>query len=87
MKIKYIGKFQKHFELRIKPHPNLINRFQERVELFVKDSSNSILKNHTLKDKKGNLKAFSITGDIRVIYSVKDDDAYFIDIGSHNQVY
>lgn len=87
MNIKYIGKFQKHFELRIKPHSSLVNRFQERVELFVKDSSNPILKNHVLKGKKSGLKAFSITGDIRVIYFVKDDDAYFIDIGSHNQVY
>lgn len=85
--IKYIGKFQKHFDLRIKPKINLVKKFQERVEIFTKDFNNPILKNHQLKGEKSQLKAFSITGDVRVIYFIKGDDAYFIDIGSHNQVY
>lgn len=87
MNIKYIGKFQKHFDLRVKSRTNLVKRFQERVKLFIKDPDNPILKNHQLKGEKSQLETFSITGDIRVIYFVKGDDAYFIDIGSHNQVY
>lgn len=87
MNIKYIGRFQKHFDIRIKPHTNLVKRFQERVDLFIKDFDNPILKDHQLKGEKSQLKAFSITGDIRVIYFVKEGNAYFIDIGSHNQVY
>lgn len=87
MNIKYIGKFQKHFDLRIKPHTNLVKKFRKRAGIFTKDFDDPILKNHQLKGEKSQLMAFSITGDIRVIYFVKDGDAYFIDIGSHNQVY
>jgi len=85
--IKYIGKFQKHFDLRVKSRTNLVKRFHERVNLFIKDPSNPILKNHQLKGEKSQLKAFSITGDIRITYFVKGEDVYFIDVGSHNQVY
>ncbi|MDP3733263.1 MAG: type II toxin-antitoxin system YafQ family toxin [Candidatus Daviesbacteria bacterium] len=87
MNIKYIGKFQKRFNLRIKPKPNLIRKFQDRVEIFSKDPQDIVLKDHQLRGEKNELRAFSITGDIRVIYFVKGEDAYFIDIGSHNQVY
>lgn len=87
MNIRYIGKFQKHFDLRIKPHTNLVKKFQERVGIFTKDFDDPILKDHQLRGEKSQLRAFSITGNIRVIYFVKDGDAYFIDIGSHNQVY
>jgi len=32
--------------------------------------------------------AFSITGDIRVIYQkISDEEIILVDIGSHNQVY
>lgn len=87
MNIKYIGRFQKHFDLRIKPHTNLVKKFQERVGIFTQDFNNPILKNHQLQGEKSQLRAFSITGNIRVIYFVKGEDAYFIDIGSHSQVY
>lgn len=32
-------------------------------------------------------RAFWITGDIRVVYRVRGDTVYFLDIGTHNQVY
>ena len=87
MNIKYIGKFQKHFDLRIKPNSNLVRKFQDRVEIFTRDPRDPVLKDHQLKGKKNELRAFSTTGDIRLIYFVKWEDVYFIDVGSHNQVY
>ena len=85
--IKYIGRFQKHFNSRIRPKPKLIRKFQDRIEIFIKDPHDPVLKDHQLKGEKNELRAFSITGDIRVTYFVKGEDAYFIDIGTHNQVY
>lgn len=87
MKIKYIGKFVKHFEQRIKPRPQLVSRFNERVSLFLDSPRSPLLKDHQLKGKKHNMRSFSITGNIRVIYYMENGDAYFVDIGSHNQVY
>lgn len=87
MKIYYYKKFVKHLDQRIKPNFNLYQKFQDRVQIFITDPNNPILNNHQLKGRKQNYRSFSITGDIRVIYYQTEDYVYFIDIGSHNQVY
>ncbi len=88
MKIDLHPEFKKSYKKRIAKIPNLIERTAQRIELFQNDHSNPILKDHVLKGKKHNLKAFSITGDIRIIYLQTSEDAViFLDIGTHNQVY
>ena len=79
--------FKKIYKKRILPHKNLDQRFEERHNLFIQDPKNSLLKDHALTGSKKGLRAFSITGDIRVVYYIKANTAYFIDIGTHNQVY
>ncbi len=63
-------------------------KFRERVKRFESDRTDPILKDHALVGKKSGYRAFSVTGDIRVVYKMKDGDtALLVDIGSHNQVY
>jgi len=45
------------------------------------------LHDHALTGKLAGKRAFSIAGDIRVIYVEFDDFIVFLDIGTHNQVY
>lgn len=85
--IRYVGNFIKHFSKRIEPFTNLSQKFDERIKVFLTDSSHPILKDHQLKGDKIGLRSFSITGDIRVVYYIKEDCIYFVDIGTHNQVY
>lgn len=87
VKIRYVGNFIKHFNKRIEPHPNLSQKFDERIKLFLASPNHPILKDHQLKGNKISFRAFSITGDIRVVYYTKEDFVYFVDIGTHNQVY
>ena len=87
MRIVHRKQFLKHFNKRIKPYPNLYSRFKERVKLFLDSPTNPVLQDHQLKGAKTEFRAFSITGDIRIIYSKGEDYIYFIDIGTHNQVY
>jgi mRNA-degrading endonuclease YafQ of YafQ-DinJ toxin-antitoxin module len=88
MQLKKSSSFAKHFKKRILPSSVLEAKFQERLALFLTDRSNPVLRDHKLIGKQGNLRAFSVTGDVRVIYIlVSDDLALFVDIGSHNQVY
>ena len=63
------------------------DKLKERTRLFEKNPNSPLLKNHPLRGDKLGLRSFSISGDIRVIYYVKDNVAYFVDIGTHNQVY
>lgn len=63
-------------------------QFGERLEIFIKDPQNSVLKVHTLKGNLTGRRAFSITGDYRVIYRIVGDDTVkLLDIGRHGQVY
>lgn len=88
MIVKHSKHFHKSYKLRIKPYPKIRKRFEERVKLFMKDPGNPILKDHKLVGKMRTFKAFSITGDIRVIYFQETElTAIFIDVGTHNQVY
>ncbi len=66
---------------------NLEKWLAERVNLFKKDWINLVLKDHGLTGRMQGLRAFSIAGDIRVVYVETESYFEFLDIGSHNQVY
>jgi len=80
--------FLKSYQKRIQPFPKLDKQFTARLKLFKDDTKNQILRDHALEGEKQDYRAFSITGDIRVVYSLLDENtALFVDVGSHNQVY
>lgn len=87
MIIEYNKTFLKNYKKRISSNLSLVDHFQKRIKLFISDRKNPILKDHALKGKMTKMRAFSITGDIRVIYTIFNDTIYFFDIGTHNQVY
>jgi addiction module RelE/StbE family toxin len=61
--------------------------FAKRLRLFKENLNHPLLRDHQLTGKLEGHRAFSITGDIRVVYYIHEETAYFIDIGTHNQVY
>lgn len=79
--------FKKYYHKRISPYKKLDEQFRLRRKLFISDPGNPILKDHSLSGKMKGHRSFSITGDIRVIYYVHEGIAYFVNIGTHNQVY
>ena len=88
MKIRLYRSFKKSYKSRVASHKNLAQRTADRIALFKSDRLNLILKDHALSGAKREFRAFSITGDIRIIYlPVSEDEVIFIDIGTHNQVY
>jgi len=87
MKIYFTKNFKKTYAKRIQPHKNLEKRFEERYDLFVENPKYTQLLDHPLTGKLRGYRAFSITGDIRVVYKIINFIAYFYDIGTHNQVY
>lgn len=87
MTVYYHRNFTKVFKTRIAHNPALVGKFEERLELFLKDPANPLLKDHALRGSKANYRAFSLTGDIRVIYERVEDGISLYNIGTHNQVY
>lgn len=81
-------KFKKAFKKRINLNPTLVSRTNKRIDLFRQNPFYPILRNHPLTGGQNGLRAFSITGDIRIIYQPIDEQhVRLLDIGSHNQVY
>lgn len=87
MEIRYTRQFIKLFNKRIGNKTSLIQKFHNRIKLFRTNPKDPLLRDHRLQGKKRSLRAFWVTGDIRVVYFIKGGSAYFIDIGTHNQVY
>lgn len=87
MIVKLHKRFRKHYKLRILPNKTLDKRFDERYDLFVENPANPVLNDHPLTGKFKGYRAFSITGDIRVIYKIETSAIRFYDVGTHNQVY
>ena len=87
MQVKYHKKFKKNYKKRIASNKKLVNRFHKRLEIKIKTPSHFILKDHQLAGKLKQFRSFSITGNIRAIYKIKNNTIELYDIGTHNQVY
>jgi addiction module RelE/StbE family toxin len=85
MKIDLHRNFKKKFK---KLSPKIKRNYFERVELFLKDSFNPLLDNHSVGYIYPNWRSINITGDYRVLFEPKDDDGViFMKIGTHSELY
>ena len=63
-------------------------RFWTRIEWFAADPFDPRLRTHKLSGELSDLWSFSIAYDVRVVFYFTDDEqAVFVDIGSHDEVY
>ncbi len=79
--------FRKHFKTRILSNKSLVQKFNNRLSMFLENPQNPVLKDHQLTGGKKEFRSFWIAGDVRVLYKVDGDRIVLFDIGSHNQVY
>jgi mRNA-degrading endonuclease YafQ of YafQ-DinJ toxin-antitoxin module len=79
--------FENNFKKRIGPSPKLVSQFSNRLDLFIVGKRGAPLNDHALTGRLNGKRAFSVTGDIRVIYEETANEFIFLDVGTHNQVY
>lgn len=84
IELSYSERFKKRFKKLPKP---IKKRFKERLKLFLDNPTHSLFKSHPLKGNLLGLRAFSLSGDYRVLYKIGHNSIHFVDIGTHNQVY
>ncbi|HEY6327726.1 MAG TPA: type II toxin-antitoxin system mRNA interferase toxin, RelE/StbE family [Blastocatellia bacterium] len=88
MEIAFSSSFKKALRKRIASDPGVEARFWERVEMFKTNPFDPRLRTHKLSGKLKDLWSFGVEYDLRVIFHFVDDQrAYFIDIGTHKEVY
>jgi addiction module RelE/StbE family toxin len=77
--------FKKQFK---KIPPKVQEQFFERVELFLRDKFNPILKHHSVEWAYPGWWSINITGDWRALYEPTNKDiVVFMKIGTHSQLY
>ena len=74
---------------KIKQHDQkLTKKIEKQLLLFQSNPKHPSLRTHKLTGKQGEAWSISITMSIRMVYTISDEGtAYFIDIGSHDEVY
>ena len=84
MKISFSRNFIKQAR---KLNPELRTKIQEKMELFSSNPIHPSLRNHQLRGKYKNYRSIDITGDLRVLYLQRGDEAIFDTVGTHSQLY
>jgi len=81
--------FTENFKKKFNKLPGKIqDKFEKRLDMFIKTPSHPFLKVHPLRGNLIGYRAFSVTGDYRVVYKLIDkNSAKFISIGTHAQAY
>jgi addiction module RelE/StbE family toxin len=63
------------------------SKVDERLRLFVRDQSHVSLNNHALRGEWLGCRSINITGDYRAIYEPCPNEAHFIAVGTHHELY
>lgn len=63
-------------------------QFDERLLMFVTESTNPLLHVHALHGEFAGLQSFNVNADVRVIFTKQDDTVVLlVAIGTHSQLY
>jgi addiction module RelE/StbE family toxin len=85
MKIILHKRFEKQY---VKLRPADKEKFKNRRNIFLINPFDSTLNNHALAGKYEGYRSINITGDLRAVYTLIDNDtAFFVAIGTHSQLY
>lgn len=85
MKVVFSKQFKKQYK---KLSPQLQKQVKIRLELWKIQPNDPTLRNHRLKGKLSHLYSINITGDVRALYEVIDNEVYVYQmIGTHSQLY
>lgn len=85
MEIRYSRAFTKSFKRLSKV---LQQRVIARQKLFREDRHHPLLKDHALSGEFDGCRSFSVTGDVRVVYTfIGTENVAFMHIGTHHELY
>ncbi len=85
MRVFFHNNFDKQFS---KLRTSEKKKAKERLQLFSENPLNPILENHPLKGKYTDYRSINITGDIRAIYKLlNENECVFVDVDTHSNLY
>lgn len=77
--------FDRNLKKILKNNPKLKKRIQKQIELLSTNPKHPSLRLHKLSGE--NNWSISVTGDIRIVFTIEDKRILFNRIGTHEEVY
>ncbi len=88
MKAKFSPYVQKTINQIYKKNKKLAGKIQKQILLFESNPKHPSLRLHKLSGTLDNMWSLSISTSIRMVYRlINHETAYFVDIGTHDEVY
>lgn len=88
MRAKFSPLVQKEIIKIVKKDRKLAGRIESQIAIFEENPKHPSLRTHKLSGNMENMWSISITKSYRMVYVlVKENQALFVKIGTHNQVY
>lgn len=88
MKAKFSPLVQQKILRLNKKDKNLVSRIEKQIKLFESNPKHPTLRTHKLTGNLTNRWSISISKGLRLVYVILEEDiAYFVDLGTHNEVY
>lgn len=81
MKIAYYPSFMRQLK---KLTLDLQEEVFEKIEIFEENHMHPSLKTHKLKGKMGYLYSFSVNYSWRIVFEIDNNEALFLEIGTHD---
>ncbi len=88
MKAKFSPLVQQKILQLNKKDKKLVVKIEKQIKLFESNPKHPSLRTHKLTGNLTNRWSISINKGLRMVYLIlKEDTAYFIDLGTHDEVY
>lgn len=88
MKAKLLLVVQQKLLQLNKKDKKLVSRIEKQIKIFESNPKHPSLRTHKLTGTLANRWSISVSKSLRMVYIISDKDvAYFVDLGTHDQVY
>lgn len=87
MRILPSSRFVIHLRKLVKKNPRLAPLIDKKLEQFRQNPKNPSLRVHKLTGHMNDTWSFSVTFNIRILYSYEGNTYLLVDIGTHDEVY
>ncbi len=88
MEIRFSKEIVKELKKIKKYDPILLKQIEKKLILFRTNINHNSLRLHKLSGELDNLWSISINMSIRMVYvKISENEAYFVNIGTHDEVY
>ncbi len=87
MQVRLSPDLAKQFKQLKKKDHKLLVRVEKQLQIFSQNPKHVSLRLHKLSGNLDNMWSISVSKSYRLVFLIDSDEAYFVDFGTHDEVY